>query len=57
MVAVAPSRERVLKQTRERVLKQNAEKKKTTKPPTSHRLKSGVVMELINDYLTQERNR
>lgn len=24
-------------------------------PETSHRLKSGVVMELINDYLTQER--
>ena len=36
MVAVAPSRERVLKQ--------NDEKKKTTKPPeTSHRLKSGVL--------------
>lgn len=26
-------------------------------PETSHRLKSGVIMELINDYLTQERNR
>ena len=24
-------------------------------PETSHRLKSGVIMELINDYLTQER--
>ena len=31
MVAVAPSRERVLKQT-------NDEKKKTTKPPTSQSL-------------------
>ena len=35
MVAVAPSRERVLKQ--------NDEKKKTTKPPTSHRFLSGVL--------------
>ena len=40
MVAVAPPRERVLKQ--------NDEKKKTTKPPTSHRLKSGVLkLELL----------
>ena len=45
MVAVAPTRERVLKR-----------KGKLPVPPeTSHRLKSGVVMELINDYLTQER--